>query len=1152
MLKNREIFVTDPTTTSIPNEGVTKVQDPQTQQEWDVLRYELSSFVCDGEYHAGLERVLSSYLAHLNQPSQPAVWVSGFYGSGKSHLVRVLEYLWRDISMPDGASARSLAHLPQDILDQLKELTTASKREGGLWSAAGTLGAGAGSSVRLAMLAILFRSAGLPEKYAPARFTLWLHQNGYYRDVRAAVERAGKDFDRELYNMYVSPYLAQALLEVYHDFAASQAEARGLLKAQYPNRDDISDDEMLTTMEDVLALQSTAPGKLPSTLLIFDELQQFIGEDTGRTLHVQNVVEACSSRFGSRLLFVATGQAALQATTQLSKLQGRFSVRVTLGDTDVERVVREVVLRKKADQVPALRATLDAASGEINRALEGTKIGPTQSDTPDLVPDYPLLPARRRFWESVLRAVDSAGTAGQLRTQLRIVHEAARDVADAPLGTVVPGDMIYGQLKLDMLQSSVLLREVNEVIEQLDDGTPDGRLKSRLCATIFLIGKLPTGGITATGLRATTTTLADLLVENISAGSDALRQRIPALLRSLVDVGTLMLVDDEYRLQTRESAEWEQDYRKRNTQILNDETRIASDRSTELRSTLTTALRGITPVQGRSKTPRKYETHFGLDAPSVETTQVPVWVRDGWSVSERTVRDDAQAAGVESPIVCVFVPRQGSDELAKALASYAAADATVKERPQQVTPEGIEARAAMISRRDIEQGRVKALVHAAIANARVFLGGGAEITSGDLTASVSEGINAALTRLFPRFEMADTPAWGTVVKRAGQGAGDALTALGYEGDADKHPVCAEVRAFIGGAGKRGSEIQKRFMGAGYGWTKDAVDGALLALVASAYVRATKNGQALTAKQIEQGQIGVIEFFSEGIVVSASQRIGVRGLIQGLGLSIKPGEEMEAVPLALSRLDELASAAGGEAPLPARPSTALLDELRGLSGNEQFVAVYNRRDELLAASKAWSVARQKIAERQPRWTLLQEFLTLAQGLPVADEVSAQAQAIQAHRALLDDPDPTPPLLAQVTAALRQALQLARQRYDEAYHQSLASLEATEEWRKLPEVETQRILRESSVGYGAAPSIGTDEALLAALRSTSPATWDERTMALSARMEQARAAAAKRLEPQAVTLSPKHATLKTQTEVDRYLAELREDILRHINAGNPVIL
>ena len=140
-LTNRELFYRDPTDTKIPNDGVAKVVRPETDQQWDVLRWELRSFVCDGEYARGLERILDSFLTNLSQAQQPAVWVSGFYGSGKSHLVRVLEYLWRDI----GAAGRrdapaSLVTLPDDVRDHLTELSTAGKRLGGLWSAAGTLG----------------------------------------------------------------------------------------------------------------------------------------------------------------------------------------------------------------------------------------------------------------------------------------------------------------------------------------------------------------------------------------------------------------------------------------------------------------------------------------------------------------------------------------------------------------------------------------------------------------------------------------------------------------------------------------------------------------------------------------------------------------------------------------------------------------------------------------------------------------------------------------------------------------------------------------------------------------------------------------------------------------------------------------------------
>src|SRR5688572_27433395 len=111
----RDVLARDITTWEIPNLGVAQVGVPVDEQGWKILRHELETFVADGEYGAGLDRILSTYLNHLGRESQPAVWVSGFYGSGKSHLVRVLESLWIDRELPDGARAQGLAHLPDDI-----------------------------------------------------------------------------------------------------------------------------------------------------------------------------------------------------------------------------------------------------------------------------------------------------------------------------------------------------------------------------------------------------------------------------------------------------------------------------------------------------------------------------------------------------------------------------------------------------------------------------------------------------------------------------------------------------------------------------------------------------------------------------------------------------------------------------------------------------------------------------------------------------------------------------------------------------------------------------------------------------------------------------------------------------------------------------
>lgn len=1157
MTINQAIFARDPLATAIPNEGVTKLGEPATEQERSVLRWELQSFVCEGEYRLGLERILSTYLTSLSQDMQPAVWVSGFYGSGKSHLVRVLEYLWRDYAFPDGATARGLASLPDDISALLKELSTAGRREGGLWTAAGSPSGTAGS-VRLGVLGIALAGAGLPEQYGPARFVIWLRENGRYTAFAEALAARGREPRHELANMYVSPWLAEALIEAVPNLgAANTREAATLLRTQYGPREEIADEELLQTIESVLRLQSSAPGKLPCTLLVLDELQQFISEDPQRTLQVQSIVEACSSRFGSRLLFVGTGQQEMQATEALSKLQGRFSVRVMLSDKDVETVVREVVLRKREDRKPELAATLERVSGEIDRQLAGTRIGPGAADHGDLVADYPLLPARRRFWEAVLREVDTGGRAGQLRTQLRIVHEAARSMAGRQLGCVVAGDFIYGQLAADMQQSGVLLRETATTIAELDDGTADGRLRSRLCAAIMLAGRLPADGPAATGVRATATTLADLLVEDLNAGSDELRRRIPELLEGLVRSGRLMALGDEYRLQTREGAEWDADYRRRLTDIQSNTARIAEARTAALRAAVKGLLDGIVLQQGDTKETRRLLLRYGSE-PEPEGAGVQVWVRDGWFSTEATVQADAQTAGTDSPVVHAFLPQRGADALRSALASSAAAAGCLAARPEPATGESEEARQArqsMSSRRDAEGRTLGSLAQQVLAAALVFQGGGADVPGETLTAMM-KAAKDALVRLYPRFNLADDPGWAKVIQRARQGAGDALQEVGHGGDVEQHAVCREVRGALGAAGKRGGELRQRFRAAPYGWPQDAVDGALLALVAAGLVRAARNGQPLSARQINQGEIGGTEFQSEGVTVSVQQKIAVRRLLGEAEIQAQPDHEAEHLSGFLQRLLDWAGEAGGEPPLPPAPDTSAIVELRALRGNEQMVAVYEQRDRLRDLLKDWTEARQRIRGRLPRWQMLERLLAQAgrdsEAGAAAEPIRTQADAIRAQRSLLDDPDPVAPLLDGLAGVLRSALQAARSRLIEERQRQIEALAASDAWQRLPEAERGPILAEQRLAAVPDVALGGPQELLASLDAHPLPEWQDLVDALPARAAAAREAAAKRLEPATIALRPRAAMLKTEPEVDDYLRELRGRIMAEIGAGRPVLL
>ena len=290
-----------------------------------------------------MAHILETYLNNVNQAQQPGVWVSGFYGSGKSHLVKMVRALWVDTKFEDGAKARGIATLPQSIQDLLKELSTQAKRYGGAHAASGTLGAGASGSVRLALLRVLFKSVGLPEQYPIARFVMWLKREDIYEAVQKHVDQNGYDFAEELENFYVAEGLHEALVAVKPQVFSSPVACVETLNNLYPFVNDVSNDEMLKSIRQAL----TRDGKLPLTLIALDEVQQYIGEDGQRSMDVQEAVEACCKSIGGKLMFIGTGQTAVTGTSNLKKLEGRFTVRVELSDADVDAVVRKVILAKK-------------------------------------------------------------------------------------------------------------------------------------------------------------------------------------------------------------------------------------------------------------------------------------------------------------------------------------------------------------------------------------------------------------------------------------------------------------------------------------------------------------------------------------------------------------------------------------------------------------------------------------------------------------------------------------------------------------------------------------------------------------------------------------------------------------------------------------
>ncbi|WP_223259776.1 BREX system P-loop protein BrxC [Ralstonia pseudosolanacearum] len=1151
---NRDIYNKPPKENRLVNNGVAEVSEDHSEAAQDILRYELETFVCDGQYEKGLETILDKFLLNLDSNAeQPGVWISGFYGSGKSHLAKMLRTLWTDYQFADGATARSIAKLPTALFEQLKELSTQGKRYGGLRAAAGKLGAGAGDKVRLALLGIVFKSQGLPEQYNQAQFVLWMKREGILPTVEAELRGGGRSLAQELPHMYVSGHLAKALLKARPDLAHTEADARKLLKEQFPQVTDVTSEQMTMAIDAALA----EGGQFPLTLVVLDEVQQYIGADAEKAFQVQEVTETLSKHFNGKLLFVGTGQSALSGMPNLQRLMGRFPVQVMLGDWDVENVTRQIILAKKPSAQPEVEKVWRANLGEISRHLRGTKLEHITDDEAFMTSDYPLLPVRRRFWERVLRTIDTTGTVSQLRSQLRVVHEAVLATADVPLGHVVAGDFLYDQIAANLVSTAQLPKEVFENVQRFSAGDENAKFKGKLLKLIYLINKLPADVVLDTGLKATEDALADLLVTDLSAGSSELRKKLPALLDELQNNDHLVMAlsgssGTEYRLQTRESSAWYDEFRAQEAELKAAPQRVEQKRADLLKARFGDVLKKVRVVQGKDNVERRLIPTYDDILPKDNDRTLYLWIQDGWQTEEKSIIAEAKAKGADNPTLFAFLPAQQKTDLTNIIIALEAARTTLQRKGSPATEEGRDAQRSMESRERTAEKELVDLLDNLFAGVRVFQAGGQEAVEGnDLADRINRAARASAIRLYSQFDVADHDQWSKVLDEARKGNLEALKAVGHTQEVDKHPVCQKLLAFIG-PGKKGAEIRDNFEAPPYGWPRDAIDGALYALLAGGHVKAMDAAsKPVDAKSLDRAKLTQASFQRESVNITPPQLIKIRSLFSTVGVPCQPKEESAKVPALLVKLREQAAKAGGPPPAPVTPKLTVIEAVDGQSGNAQLLELYKRFDEIVSLSKAWVKTAGDIETRLPAWRELNELLRHAKTLGPYATLKAEVEAIEAQRSLLADPDPVRPLLDKAVDLLRKALNSKIDAFQQVFQQQQAQLGTDADWNKLNDAQRAALTAEHHLEAADAVMLGTPGQLQDALDDCDLEHWVSKTQALPSRFEAARHAAVQLLKPNVVHVAIPRRTLNSKAELTEWLAQVEALIAEKLEQG-PVAL
>jgi hypothetical protein len=444
-----------------PINAVVKIEDDRPLE----LETELDEYVVTAQIGKDLARLLSAFIGEgpRSQAAATALWISGFFGAGKSHFLKILCMLLRNERVGGMLVVERIAHATQDedLCFQLRALSQGPKTvvvQGHMKQRAAR-----GEQIVEVLWKLVNEAFGYSRIAWVGMVEQNLRSNGLYEAFVKRVEKDNSKTWRELRN----DALLSLPLVVRH--------LHGVDPSTYGTLEIASDavKELKTGIAKIFTsadftqhcldlLKESGKDRLFFGL---DEMGQFIGEDTERMLELTAIVECFATKGAGRLWMAVTAQEALDAVfvnyasirEKIAKIQDRFprSLRVELTTQNAETVVRERLLGKNSAHSAELRSVLAPHETWL---LAETGIKPSKgayrpSAVDDLVASYPFLPQQFQVTIDFMQALAADSgvtvdkTAKGARALIDVCQQICGSLADETLGSVVDLSRIYDAME---------------------------------------------------------------------------------------------------------------------------------------------------------------------------------------------------------------------------------------------------------------------------------------------------------------------------------------------------------------------------------------------------------------------------------------------------------------------------------------------------------------------------------------------------------------------------------------------------------------------------------------------------------------------------------------------------------------------------------
>lgn len=533
--------------------GVVKVD----QDESDVLVQELSEYVVTKELKKHFIAFFDRYTEALaERTADVGVWISGFFGSGKSHFLKILSYLMENREVQGVPTVERFREKFADDPGTFMNIDKATrvKADTILFNIdiEGSINKDKTAVLRVFAKMFYNHLGFYGEDLKVAKLEQFIAKKGKTEEFqRAFAAKAGDSWlDARDGYAFREDDMAATLQEV---LGMSEEAARNWLNGAGGVETSIA--QLVSEIKDYVA------GKPEGYRLLFmvDEVGQYVGGDTDLLLNLQSLVEEIGSKCLGKVWVVCTGQEAIDEIikareNEFSRIQARFKTRLSLSSSSADEVIQKRILQKtdaagrELEQVYAANDSVLRNLFTFNGALKDIKGfgGPDE-----FAKDFPFVPYQFILMQKVFAEIRKHGNSGKHlsggeRSMLSGFQEAAQKIEDKDERALAPFYLFYDTVHT-FLDSTI--RQVIERCQRAaDDGNGIEPQDVDVLKLLYLVRYVD-------DVQANLDNLVILMADEIGLDKVAMRERVRASLDRLLSQNYIGRTGDTYNFLTDEEQD---------------------------------------------------------------------------------------------------------------------------------------------------------------------------------------------------------------------------------------------------------------------------------------------------------------------------------------------------------------------------------------------------------------------------------------------------------------------------------------------------------------------------------------------------------------------------------------------------------------------